>query len=62
MSDGIKKPASDALEILQSARSLPPVDAVEALQPFFETIASEPSKKQTCRCTKRNGNGISTKP
>lgn len=43
MSD-VKNLASEALGILHGARSLPPVEAVEALRPFLEAMASEPAK------------------
>ena len=46
MSGDVKKLSSDALEILHGARSLPPVEAVEALRPFLEAMASEPSKSK----------------
>jgi hypothetical protein len=38
MSDSKKQLASDALEILHGARSLPPDEAVEALRPFLESM------------------------
>jgi hypothetical protein len=41
MSDGNKKLVSDALRILHGARSLPPVEAAEALRPFLESMRRE---------------------
>jgi hypothetical protein len=41
MNDGNKKLASDALQILHGARSLPPVEAAEALRPFLESMPGE---------------------
>jgi hypothetical protein len=38
MNDGNKKLVSDALRILHGARSLPPVEAAEALRPFLESM------------------------
>jgi hypothetical protein len=38
MSDGNKQLASDALEILHGARSLPPTEAVDALKPFLQGV------------------------
>jgi hypothetical protein len=46
MSDGVKELTSDALRILHGARSLPPVEAVEALGPFLEAMRGEPSKSK----------------
>ena len=41
MNDGNKKLVSDALRILHGARSLPPVEAAEALRPFLESMRTE---------------------
>jgi hypothetical protein len=41
MSDGNKRLVSDALRILHGARSLPPVEAAEALRPFLESMRRE---------------------
>jgi hypothetical protein len=38
MSDGERKLGSDALRILHGARSLPPVEVVDALTPFLEKM------------------------
>jgi len=38
MSDGVEELSSGALRILHGARSLPPVEAAEALRPFLETM------------------------
>jgi hypothetical protein len=43
MSDGVKELTSDALRVLHGARSLPPVEAVEALMPFLEAMHKEHS-------------------
>jgi hypothetical protein len=43
MSDGVKELTSGALRILHGARSLPPVEAVEALRPFLEMMHKEHS-------------------
>jgi hypothetical protein len=41
MSDGDKTLVSDALRILHGARSLPPVEAAEALRPFLDSMRRE---------------------
>jgi len=41
MSDYSKKMASDAVQILHGARSLPPAEAVEALTPFLDSMPKE---------------------
>jgi hypothetical protein len=33
-----QQPAADALRVLHGARRLPPIEAVEALTPFLETL------------------------
>ena len=38
MTNGDKQPTSDVLQILHGARSLPPVEAAEALKPFLESM------------------------
>jgi hypothetical protein len=43
MSDSHKNPGPDALRILHGARSRPPVEVVEALRPFLETMRGERS-------------------
>jgi DNA-binding SARP family transcriptional activator len=41
MSNRVKKLSSDALRILHGARSLPPVEAAEALRPFLTAMHKE---------------------
>jgi hypothetical protein len=61
MSDGVKELTSGALRILHGARSLPPVEAVEALRPFSELMHKEHSTEQTCRSLNRRSNGTGAK-
>jgi hypothetical protein len=46
MSDIIEHIAADALKMLRGARSLPPVDTVEALTPFLDAMGRETSKSK----------------
>lgn len=46
MSEIIEHIAAEALKMLQGARSLPPVDTVEALTPFLDAMDRETSKSK----------------
>ena len=51
MTNGDKQSTTDVLQILHGARSLPPVEAAEALKPFLESMRQSESDDALARAS-----------